>query len=172
MMLQKAEGGVKGKFLFAFSSHQSAEKSRSILDRRQTLHNDTRMKETGVIEAIAGAEALKQWFGSWPSFHDAEIISLSSARKGPSVLRVYPYYPHQPATVDFILEDMSDVELHDFSCQNVIMSLSIERAIDQNGDPVYRLSLSPCYGLAGRIDAKSIRIELIPGKSPDGVSKW
>ena len=130
------------------------------------------MKESQILQAIAGAEALRQWFGSWPSFHDAEVISLSLARKGSSVLRIYPYYPDRCAIVDFIFEDVTDIELHDFSSQNVIMSLSIERAIDQNGDPVYRLSLSPCYGLAGRIDAKSIRVELIPGKSPDGVSKW
>jgi hypothetical protein len=129
------------------------------------------MKESGVIEAIAGAETLKKWFGSWPSFHDAEVITLSLVRKGPSILRIYPYCPGKAATVNFILEDVTDVELHDFSSQNVIMSLEVERAIDQNADPVYRLSLSPCYGLAGRIDAKSIRVELILGKSPDGVSK-
>ncbi|HET7890542.1 MAG TPA: hypothetical protein VFL34_03415 [Candidatus Sulfotelmatobacter sp.] len=130
------------------------------------------MNKPGVTETIAIAEALMQWFGSWPSFHDAEVISLSLARKGPSVLRVYPHYPNKPATVDFILEEVTDIELHDFSGQNVIMSLAVERAIDQNGDPVYRLSLSPCYGLSGRIDAKSVGVELTPGKSPDGISKW
>lgn len=130
------------------------------------------MNKSGVIETIAGAEALMQWFGSWPSFHDAEVISLSLARKGPSVLRVYPYYPNKSAAVNFILEDVTDIELDNFSSQNVIMSLGIERAVDQNGDPVYRLNLSPCYGLAGRIDAKSLRVELTPGKCPDGVSKW
>lgn len=130
------------------------------------------MSESGVEAELAGAEAVKQWFGSWPCFHDAEVISLSLARKGQSVLRVYPFYPHKPATVDFIFEDVTDIEMQDFSDQNVIMSLGIETATDQNGDKVYRLVLGPCYGLAGRIDAKSLRVELSPGKSPDGVSQW
>jgi len=34
------------------------------------------------------------------------------------------------------------------------------------------LILGPCYGLAGRIDAKRLRVELQPGKSLDGVSLW
>jgi hypothetical protein len=130
------------------------------------------MNESGVEAELTGAEAVKQWFGSWPNFHDAEVISLSLARKGQSVLRAYPYYPHKPATVDFIFENVTDIELQDFSGQNVIMYLRIETATDRNGDKVYRLVLGPCYGLAGRIDAKSLRVELSPGKSPDGVSQW
>ena len=121
---------------------------------------------------LSGVEAVTQWFGSWPNFHDAEVISIFLARAGRSILRVYPYYPQNPATVDFILEDVTDVELADFSCQNVINGLEITSATDQNGDSVYRLTLAPCYGLAGRIDAKSLRVELRQGKSPDGVSQW
>lgn len=130
------------------------------------------MNESGIEEELTGADAVRQWFGNWPSFHDAEVISLSLARKGQSVLRVYPYYPHKPAVVDFIFENVTDIELQDFSGQNVIMSFGIETATDLNGDKVYRLVLGPCYGLAGRIDAKSLRVELSPGKSPDGVSQW
>jgi hypothetical protein len=143
-----------------------------VLDSCLVLHDDSCMNESGVEAELTGAEAVRQWFGSWPSFHDAEVISLSLARKGQSVLRVYPYYPHKPATVDFIFENVTDIELQDFSGQNVIMYLSIETATDQNGDKVYRVVLGPCYGLAGRIDAKSLRVELSPGKSPDGVSQW
>jgi len=130
------------------------------------------MNESDIEAGLTGAEAVRQWFGRWPNFHDAEVISLSLAREGQSVLRVYPYYPHKPAVVDFIFENVTDIELQDFSGQNVITSLGIETATDQNGDKVYRLVLGPCYGLAGRIDAKSLRVELSPGKSPDGVSQW
>jgi hypothetical protein len=143
-----------------------------VLDSCLVLHDDSCMNESGVEAELTGAEAVRQWFGSWPNFHDAEVISLSLARKGQSVLRVYPYYPHKPATVDFIFENVTDIELQDFSGQNVIMYLRIETATDQNGDKVYRLVLGPCYGLAGRIDAKSLRVELSPGKSPDGVSQF
>ncbi|MGB9204919.1 MAG: hypothetical protein WCB94_13260 [Terriglobales bacterium] len=126
----------------------------------------------GVVSELAGVEKVTQWFGDWPSFHDAEVISVFLARKGQSVLRVYPYYPQKPATVDFILEDVTDIELNDFSCQNVINDLQVETATDQNGDKAYRLILWPCYGVAGRVDTKSLRVELAPGKSPDGGSNW
>jgi hypothetical protein len=124
------------------------------------------------ISTVAGVDAVIRWFGSWPSFHDAEVISIYLARKEESVLRVYPYHPQKPAVVDFILEDVTDIELNDFSCQNVINSLDIEIATGQNGDSVYRVIFAPCYGVAGRVDAKSLRVELLPGKSSDGVSQW
>jgi hypothetical protein len=81
--------------------------------------------------SLHGSDAIMQWFGGWPSFHDAEIIGMNLARAGQSVLRVYPYYPDKPATVDFIFEEITDVELADFSGQNVISSLGIEEVIDQ-----------------------------------------
>jgi len=128
--------------------------------------------DKSVASELCGADAVTRWFGGWPSFHDAEVISVFLARAGQSLLRVYPYYPQNPATVDFILENVTDVELADFSCQNVIFGLEVATATDQNGESVYRLTLAPCYGLAGRIDAKSLRVELRPGKSSDGVSQW
>jgi Immunity protein 50 len=128
--------------------------------------------DKSVLSELSGVDAVTQWFGSWPSFHDAEVISVFLARASQSVLRVYPYHPQKPATVEFILEDVTDVELVDFSCQNVINSLEVATATDQNGGKVYRLTLAPCFGLAGRIDAKSVRVELRPGKSPDGASQW
>jgi hypothetical protein len=130
------------------------------------------MPSADMAPSLPGYEAVKDWFGDWPSFHDAEVIGLTLARHGESLLRVYPYYPEKPGTVDFILEDITDVELADFSSQNVIFDLTIESAKSQNGDNVIRLALSPCYGLAGHIDAKSIHLRVVPGKSPDGVSLW
>ncbi len=127
--------------------------------------------DINAVSMVAGVDAVMQWFGSWPSFHDAEIISIFLARKRESVLRVFPYYPQKPATVDFILQEVTDVELNDFSCQNVISGLNVETATDQNGDSVYRVILTPSYGVAGRIDAKSLRVELSPGKSPDDVGQ-
>lgn len=121
---------------------------------------------------LPGEEGVIAWFGSWPNFHDAEIVSLSLSRTGDSVLRVYPYYPAKPATVDFILETVTDLELADFSVQNVISSLSAEAVTDQNKEPSIRIILGPCYGLSGWIDSKRVRVEVVPGKAPDGKSQW
>jgi Immunity protein 50 len=130
------------------------------------------MKTDGIALTLSGSDAVVQWFGGWPSFHDAEVIGLNLVRTGESRLRIYPYYPDKPATVDFILEKITDVELADFSGQNVISSLTLETFTDQTNQNAVRLTLSPCYGLAGRIDAQHVRVELAPGKSPDGVSLW
>jgi len=91
---------------------------------------------------------------------------------GNSVLQLYPYYPAKPATVNGVLEKVSDLELIDFSIQNVVSSVSIERVTDQTDSQAIRITLSPCYGLSGWIDAKQIRLELVPGKCSDRVSEW
>ncbi len=93
-------------------------------------------------------------------------------RIGESVLRVYPYYPNKPATVIFIFEGVTDLELADFSQQNVISSLTISEVTDQTKEKAVRVTMGPCFGLAGRIDAARLRVELLPGKSPDGGSLW
>jgi hypothetical protein len=121
---------------------------------------------------LPGSVGVKEWFGEWPKFHDGEVVSLSLCRKGESVLLVYPYYPEKPATVEFILTDITDLELVDFSSQNVISDLRIEQITNERGDSVLRLVLDQCFGLAGFIEAKKVRVNLLPGKSTDGVSLW
>jgi len=130
------------------------------------------MMRGGNSPSLGGSDAVLQWFESWPSFHDAEVISLVMNRSGESRLRVYPFYPAKPATIDFVFDQITDVELADFSGQNVIFDLQIEAIIDQTNAQAIRLTLAPCYGLSGRIDAKRVRIEVAPGKSPDGLSQW
>ena len=121
---------------------------------------------------LAGSDALKQWFGDWPNFHDAEVISLNLSRKAQSVLRVYPYYPEKPATVEFVLNEITELELADFSSQNVISGLTIEQVTNKEGEAVLRLQMFPCYGLAGYIEAKRLQLNLIPGRSTDGGRAW
>jgi hypothetical protein len=119
---------------------------------------------------LPGADGLIAWFGRWPSFHDAEILSLKLNRLGSSCARIHTwdksrendaqglYKTNKHCTVTFLLEEISDLELADFNSQNVISSLEI---IKQQGG--YRLSFSPCYGLAGYVVAKSISIKFEPG---------
>jgi hypothetical protein len=122
---------------------------------------------------VEGRETVIQWFdGEWPCFHDAEIVSLTLSRKGESLLCVYPYSPAKPATVEFYLDEVSDLDLTDFSQQNVISGLEVERVTDQTDKTALRIRLGGCYGLSGWIDAKKVRVQLLPGKSSDGVSLW
>jgi hypothetical protein len=60
--------------------------------------------------------------------------------------------------VTFILEQVTNLHLDDFSSQNVISGLLLRHT--DNG---YELTLEPCYGLAGTITADRLEIELRPG---------
>jgi hypothetical protein len=42
-----------------------------------------------IHEVPGGASNIIAWFGSWPSFHDAEVVSLLLDREGESVLKVH-----------------------------------------------------------------------------------
>jgi len=43
------------------------------------------------IPPIAGAEAVVAWFGLWPSFHDAETLSLETNRRATSLIRLHAW---------------------------------------------------------------------------------
>jgi hypothetical protein len=123
------------------------------------------------IETIPGAKDLYAWFGHWPSFHDAEIVSLHLNRSGSSSLRVHTWETTKDVdekgyfvlakhvVVEFLMETVSDLNLAGFNHQNVIFGLGIEKA-----DSRFRLSLDDCYGLAGYIDAEQLSLRIVPGK--------
>ena len=104
---------------------------------------------------IEGAAELTERLGEWPDFHDAEILEIRLHREEPSWLHIQlPQVSRGgAATVTFTLEGVSDLELADFSSQNVISSLDI--AAQPTG---YRLSLFPCFGVSGFIEAEQIRV--------------
>jgi len=126
------------------------------------------------LQTIEGAQELHDWFGHWPSFHDAEIVSLNLSRASPLSLVIHTwettdkldegnyYILTKHVVVEFVLTDVSELELSGFSNQNVVFGLAIEKT-----DAGFRLRLDPCYGLAGTIEAKTIRIRLTPGKPTD-----
>ena len=120
---------------------------------------------------ISGADAVVAWFGKWPTFHDAEVLTVHIDRElKRSFVRVRAFtrsnrtdaHGHflreRDALVVFEFTGIRLVDLHgeDADVQNVIGGLRIDE-ID-NG---YRIQLSPCYGLAGEIivTALNVRIE-------------
>jgi hypothetical protein len=123
------------------------------------------------IGRIQGASELEEWFGYWPSFHDAEVIGLHLNRKGSSSLRVHTwemtkemddkgfYVLAKHIVVEFIFEAVCGLSLNGFNHQNVIFGLAIDKT-----DCGFRVTLDNCYGLAGSIEAKSISLRLTPGK--------
>jgi len=126
--------------------------------------------------SIEGAQALYDWFGYWPSFNDAEVVSLQLHRSASSMLTLYTwettdeldscgYHTHsKDVVVDFSLHGITDLSIGGFAANNVIAGLEIER----NGHGL-RLELKPCYGIAGAIEAAHITLRVTPGKPTDYV---
>jgi hypothetical protein len=138
-----------------------------------------------MIEApdIPGAADVIAWFGYWPSFHDAEILSITLDRSNASrvVLHTFEmtrevdalgHYAHDKhAIVTFFLEGfprdqygMTNTHIESFNHQNVLSSASVNR---KPGG--YELILEGCYGADGVISAEHIRVELAPGMPAGGV---
>jgi hypothetical protein len=123
------------------------------------------------MDEVAGSQALIEWFGRWPSFHDGEILSISLNRSGSSCVRIHTWETtkevhengyfilRKHVIVSFFLDGLTDLELNGFSPQNVISGLSVQRSASG-----LQLLLNPCYGIAGALTAETIRTEFEPGK--------
>jgi Immunity protein 50 len=121
------------------------------------------------ISEIQGAAELEEWFGYWPSFHDAEIVGLHLNREESSSLRVHTwemtkeiddkgyYVLAKHILVEFIFEAVSGLSLNGFNDQNVIFGLAIEKT-----DSGFRVTLDDCYGLAGSIESEKLSLRLTP----------
>ncbi len=147
-----------------------------------------------IYDQIPGGQALLDWFGYVPSFHDAEIVGLDLRRTGQSLLRIHyfiaPYVAEHEqggsyvferhTVVTFALEDIMDLQLDGFSHQNVIGGLTLRRATRPR--PGKLLLFEP--GAGGHRDrartvlrarrlhpAKRVSISLEPG-IPEGPSVY
>ena len=123
----------------------------------------------GNAPAMPGADALAAWFGYWPSFHDAEVHALHLNRQGVSLLKIQTWHMtnrvddrgffvnEKYALVTFSVEQITALVLDDFNHQNVLSELLIEQVT--NG---WVMTLQPCYGLSGMIEAKEISVTFDP----------
>ena len=119
---------------------------------------------------IPGAESVANWFGGWPSFHDAEIMTLHIDRERRlSFMRIRAFSTgdrtnssgqfirERDALVVFEFTGIRSVRIEgeDADVQNVISSLLVEQVSDG-----YRLLLGPCYGIAGEFVVKELKVRL------------
>jgi len=127
-----------------------------------------------LVTEVPGAKDLISWFGSWPSFHDAEVISIELVRSGPSRIAVHAfertreldpngfYVCRKHVIVTFLLSGIQSLRLEHFNHQNVLAGLWLTRA-----EEGYTLELEGCFGADGSIAAESICIEFAPGAPAD-----
>ena len=128
------------------------------------------MQPDSSVLNLAGAKQVMDWFGFWPSFHDAEILNISFDRENASRIRVHYfatnakvnkngyYATEKHAIVSFIIEDPTHVEIYGFNQQNVMSSIAVTPV-----ETGYEIQLVGCYGISGHITAKNLRFELEPG---------
>ena len=124
----------------------------------------------GEPQDLPGADAVITWFGKWPSFHDAEVLSVHIDRAhAMSSLRIQTwnlsdatedsghFIRERVATVVFEFSGITWIRLEgeDADRQNVIAGLRLDTTADG-----YRLELAPCYGLAGEVVAQQLRVRL------------
>jgi hypothetical protein len=123
-----------------------------------------------LVPDAPGASEIVAWFGRWPSFHDAEVLTLHLVRRGESHLDLHTwglgqldgktgrFQRERECVVRIVLMEVVDLQLADFSVQNVIFGLGVWR--DHEG---WRVELSPCYGLAGWVRCRSVRFSFTEG---------
>ena len=128
------------------------------------------MVQETILAEIQNASALVEWFDFWPSFHDAEVLSILLKREGESCVKVHAfagtsdldasghYVCIKHVTVNFLLEGVSTVQLDGFNNQNVISGLGLEKR-----DDGYELKLYGCYGVEGWLVSNRVRLVLEPG---------
>jgi len=126
-----------------------------------------------MIPPIPGADRVAAWFGLWPSFHHAEILSLHLNQRSPSLIRIHTWnvsdesdrggqhVRDREAIVVFELATLMLVhmEAEDVDRNDVIQGLSVEET-EKGG---YRLRLLPWRGLSGEIVAQELAVRIEVG---------
>lgn len=108
-------------------------------------------------------------FAHWPSFHDAEIISMKLIREGPVLqAEVYTFeitgtkdergfYKRENACyITLTFEEISDTSLADFNHQNVIAGLRMRTVNDS-----VEVWMDALYGLTCHFLCKRLRVESV-----------
>ena len=138
---------------------------------------------------IIGFEKVIEHFGEWPSFHDAEVISMSFNRNhifepsGPSmVAKVHAflitpevdkngyYKTIKHCIITFEFDTVYDLVFEDFNHQNALDGLRFENTKDIDNKPIIAVSFDSAYGVDCEFKCKLALIsEIKNGKPENGV---
>ena len=129
------------------------------------------------IPDIPGAQDVVDWFGYWPSFHDAEVLSISFDRLSGCRASIHAFETtseldragHYVVTKHVVIvffmegftsdsEGVSNTRIESFNHQNVLRGASIIRRPEG-----YELSLQGCYGVDGSILCERMSVAIEPG---------
>jgi hypothetical protein len=131
-------------------------------------------EKTHSHRAINGWEKLEKAFGSWPSFHDAEVLNVELSRQSPSMkLELFTFLTDKEfisngmyrrtneCVVTFVFSEIESLELFDFNHQNVIAGLVIEHPGNFN------VAVEGVFGMTARFSCRDIAVtEVAPYDGP------
>jgi len=152
-------------------------------------------KEMDVLDPVGlvvGSERLTAIFGRWPSFHDAEVVSMRLERRGRDqwegpvlYISVHVFEGYRPSdrssevkwrnhtvvTLRFV--SVVDLSLADFNQQNCLMDLTFEPGLRKSEDvtwvgPAYRVSLPSSFGANCSFVCRSAEIDNVERTCPQG----
>jgi hypothetical protein len=140
-------------------------------------------------ERIINYRLVTDWFGRWPAFHDAEVLSMALDRgpletaAGPSLtVRLHAFQPtpetedrgyfrvikHAIITLEFA--GMEEVTLEGFNCQNVIFQLDLAEAANDEGPSALDVCIHSSFGVGCGFRSTFARVKSVePGKPDDGI---
>lgn len=129
---------------------------------------------------VKNSKKMIDYFGDWPSFHDAEILRVGLDREHCSCqLEIYffktssekdsqgNYKQTAHCRILLQLEEIELLELADFNYQNVIAGLSIERF-----EELIRVTLHPSYGLFGKIHCRAVVLKSVEPVPPQRKNRY
>jgi hypothetical protein len=130
---------------------------------------------TSPISRITNSEALTRIFGTWPAFHDAEVLQISLDRDGPagpeleSQIHVfemtaevtqegfYELRNHTLATLAF--SGVDELRIEDFNQQNVLYGLTLTDISNRQLDVLkWEVSFSSSFGVSAQFLCKTIGV--------------
>jgi hypothetical protein len=118
---------------------------------------------------VPGAAELRNWFGSFPSFHDANVASLDIRADGHGAtghlkLKAFRMTDKVDSEGFFVLEkhclvtlefgEIVAVNLNEFMQGAIIFSLDIRKAGDE-----FEVEIESSYGFQGSLRTRKISIE-------------
>lgn len=122
---------------------------------------------------VPGANALIEWFGRVPRFHDAHLLEITLSSIGPRRLRISTWIMtdkvddngyfvlEKHAVVTLTLNFVTSVSLSEFDLPGIIFDLEISKI-----ERMYHVTWTGSYGVNGTLMAKELSFALEPQECP------
>jgi hypothetical protein len=136
-------------------------------------------------EHIVNHGLVTDWFGRWPAFHDAEVLSMHLDRRSlaggsrPSLaVRLHAFEMtgdvdqrgHYRLVKDAIITlefgGMEEVSLDGFNCQNVVFQLDFEEAASEDVKPMLDVRFHSSFGVGCAFRSTLARVRSVESGKP------